>query len=209
MTSNVQNLYDEVSQRYDEVVEATDYFGPRWLARELNESIQPESVLDLGCATGTLGIVLRSAYPDATITGVDISPRMIELADERGCYDRTIVHDLNSELEFDDESFDVVTALGFMEFLAEPTRTLRDISRLLKPGAFAYISFQEHWPENPEKAPRSTRSEDVIHHAYTLEEAVNMISAAGMEVISSSSEIGYTSRAGFSCPYVFCKGRAI
>lgn len=204
---SVQDLYDQASQRYDEVVETTNYFGPEWLSGQLETSLQPRKVLDLGCATGTLGSILRTVYPDSEIIGVDISPQMIELADERDCYDVTLVHDLNTELKLEENDADLVVALGFMEFVRDPVQTLREIRRLLTPGGPAYISFQEYRPETPELAPRTTRSGDVIHHAYTLGETHQMITDASMLVVNSSCEIGYTSGSGFSCPYVFCTAK--
>ena len=162
----------------------------------------------LGCATGTLGMVLKQAYSGSEITGVDISPRMIKLADKRGCYGEVLVRDLNEALAFSDDSFDLVVALGFMEFLEDPISTLKEVNRVLKPGGTALVSFQEHWLDKPELAPRTTRSGVVSHHAYTIEESIDLLKTSGMEVISAISEIGYTSSAGFSCPYVFCKGEA-
>jgi len=203
---SVRELYDEVAARYDDVVEVSKYRGPVWLAEQLDASMHASNVIDLGCATGTLGVELRKFFPGSEMTGVDISPQMIEKAIHRGVYDQTYVHDLDTELDFQDDSFDLVTALGFMEFLIDPVKTLSEINRILKPGAVALISFQEFWPDKPDLAPRTTRSNDeVFHHAYSYDEVISMMSVSGLILESAESETGYTSRSGFACPYVFCK----
>jgi malonyl-CoA O-methyltransferase len=48
-----------------------------WLMATLPDE-QPDSILEIGCGTGVLTRRLRSAYPDAEITAVDIAAGMIE-----------------------------------------------------------------------------------------------------------------------------------
>jgi predicted TPR repeat methyltransferase len=201
---SVRDLYDSMAQRYDAVVEATSYIGPDWLERNLPQVGSPSAVIDLGCANGSLGAVLRGRFPEACITGVDISERMIEEARIREVYDRLIVHDLNAPLvQIEDSSADLVVALGFCEFLSEPELLLGEISRTLAVGGVLLLSFQEYWPDRPAEAPRTTRSGSVLHKAYTSLEVSEMLKAQPYSVKKLVSETGYVSGSGFACPYVF------
>ncbi len=40
----------------------------------------PESILDLGCGTGTATAILRERFPSASILGIDSSAEMLEVA---------------------------------------------------------------------------------------------------------------------------------
>jgi predicted TPR repeat methyltransferase len=201
---SVRDLYDSMAHRYDSVVEATGYIGPNWLERNLSQVGSPSRVIDMGCANGALGAVLRGRFPEACITGLDISERMIEEARIREVYDRLIVHDLNVPLvQIEDSSADLVVALGFCEFLAEPELLLGEISRVLSVGGELFLSFQEFWPDRPTAAPRTTRSGSVLHKAYTVLEVSEMLEVQPLSTKKLVSETGYVSGSGFACPYVF------
>ena len=45
--------------------------------------LRPRSVIDIGCGPGNSTEVLRRAFPDAEILGIDSSPEMVSQARER------------------------------------------------------------------------------------------------------------------------------
>jgi len=206
---NVRDLYDGVADRYDALVARTRYVGPQWLEIQLEkrsgERLEATSILDLGCANGSNGTLLRRAFRSAFIHGIDISPEMTAQAVlRRHCYDLLQVADLNALLPMiSDRSHDLVVALGMIEFVADPVALLRDVARVLERGGRLLASFQEHWPERPEDAPRETHSGEVVHHAYSMEEISSMLVESGLEAQHRESLIGYVSGTGFACPYVF------
>lgn len=98
-------------------------------------------VLDLGCGPGVSSFVLAAALGErAQVTGLDISPRMIEHA--RGLHDRNYRHLKGLcftcadalALPFADASFDFVTGHSFLYLIRERERALREIARVLSPG---------------------------------------------------------------------------
>lgn len=86
-------------------------------------------VLDLGCRDGALSF---SYLGGNTVVGVDVDRKALRHAAARGL--ETHVADLDEPLEFDDESFDVVTAGEVLEHIRDPWELVRDCRRVLRPG---------------------------------------------------------------------------
>ena len=100
-------------------------------------------VLDIGCGAGQL----TSALIDrgATVIGIDVSPRMIDIA-RRRLGDAAVfdVADLTEPLGFESGSFDLVVASLVMHYIEDWVPVLREIRRVLTPtGA---LVFSTHHP---------------------------------------------------------------
>ena len=96
-----------------------------------------ERVLDLGCGPGDGSATL--AEIGASITGVDFSRQMIDVARRR--HPKIAFHDANAEaLPFEDKTFDAVVANCVVHHLARPIVVFKEVSRVLKPGGrFAFV----------------------------------------------------------------------
>ena len=73
---------------------------------------QPQQILDLGCGTGSSTLVLKQAFPAATVVGLDLSPYMLVMAE----YKAQLVgleidwhHGLAEATPWESASFDLVT----------------------------------------------------------------------------------------------------
>jgi SAM-dependent methyltransferase len=79
-----------------------------------------------------------------SVTGLGMNNE--ELA-ENPRLDERVVHDLNAqpELPFPDNSFDVAICSVSIEYLVQPVAVLRELGRVLKPGAPAIITFSDRW----------------------------------------------------------------
>ena len=100
-----------------------------------------ESVLDVGCGTGTLtSMIAKKMNGKGSILGIDISPRMIEVARKKaGKQGQQVEYKVASclALPFDNETFDVaVSSLVYHQLMSweERTKTVSEIQRVLKPG---------------------------------------------------------------------------
>jgi len=88
-------------------------------------------LLDIGCGTG---LILRLADSDgALVSGVDISPGLLEIAADRVPEADLRRADLQ-HLPFPDESFDAVTAVNSFQFAEDPVAAIADAARVLVPG---------------------------------------------------------------------------
>lgn len=82
---------------------------------------RPGKTLDIGCGTGQLTLAL--AQRGWSATGVDYSPAMTDL-----CRQNCVQHSLEAsficesifDLDFDPHGFDLITAMGFIEYISLP-----------------------------------------------------------------------------------------
>jgi ubiquinone/menaquinone biosynthesis C-methylase UbiE len=109
-----------------------------------------ESVLDVGCGTGTLAIAAKRAIgPTGSVYGIDPSPEMIARArakaKKRGL-DVTFENAVAEALPFPDARFDIVLSTVMLHHLPRKVRlqALGEIRRVLKPGGrVVIVEFQE------------------------------------------------------------------
>ena len=103
--------------------------------------LQPgESVLDVGCGTGTLAMVARQRVGETgRVSGIDPSPQMIARARRKAERARLAIDfqvGVIEQLAFPDQSFDVVLSTFMMHHLPDDLKRqgLAEIARVLKPG---------------------------------------------------------------------------
>jgi SAM-dependent methyltransferase len=97
--------------------------------------VAPASVVDLGCGTGSLSVLL--AHAGHIVRGMDLSGRMVELArrkaDAAGCGASFVQGDA-AEPPFESASFDVVLARHVLWAMPDPSAALARWVELLRPG---------------------------------------------------------------------------
>lgn len=154
-TNKVNNqLYSELGERWynakDDPV-ALLRAEKRLLAPWLIDSISKEGldlkskVLDVGCGAGFLSNSLSISGYD--VTAFDISAESLEIA---RLYDKTkkvnyLIADAY-KFPFSDNSFDVVSAMDFLEHVDKPEVVILEVARVLKPnGIFFFSTFNKNW----------------------------------------------------------------
>lgn len=95
--------------------------------------VRPDTrLLDVGCGAG-LALVLAHQR-GATVTGLDASEDLIAIARHRLTDADLRVGDLE-ELPFPDHAFTTVTSFNAVQYATDPTRALRELSRVAERGA--------------------------------------------------------------------------
>lgn len=102
-------------------------------------------VLDLGCGTGTLALLVKRQQPDAEVTGIDGDPEILGIAKRKARRARADVSldlGLSFELPYEDAHFDrVLTTLFFHHLSAEDKlRTAAELARVIKPGGELHVA---------------------------------------------------------------------
>ena len=103
--------------------------------------IEPEAILDMGCSVGMSSFALQEVYPKAKITGLDLSPYFLTVAQNRAKEKNLAINWKHAAAEntgLPDEAFDLVSVcLVFHELPQEATKKiLSEIRRILKPGGY-------------------------------------------------------------------------
>ena len=118
-----------------------------WVLKKIYSHFQLSSkvqVLDVGCGGGFLSNEM--AKGGLSVTAVDIAEDSIKVAE---LYDVTkTVKYLTADayhLPFADASFEVVTAMDFLEHIEDPQKVIQEFSRVLKPGGlFIFHTFNRN-----------------------------------------------------------------
>ncbi len=128
-----REFFDRVEQhRYEKewhIPAAADFASTRGLR-----------VLEIGCGVGTDG--LQFARAGAIYTGIDLTEAAVELArknfESAGARGQFRVADAEN-LEFADESFDIVYSHGVLHHTPDIEAAVREVHRVLTPGGRAIV----------------------------------------------------------------------
>ena len=129
-------------------------------------------VLDVGCGAGNM---MHHLARYGTVKGVEIDPRPLKLAQQRG-YDVKLA-DIGARIPFEDGQFDLVSALDVIEHTPDDLAVLRECRRVLAPGGHLLVTvpaFMFLWSQN-----------DVLNahqRRYTAGELKRKIEAAGFRL---------------------------
>jgi len=148
-----------------------------------------ESVLDVGCGTGTLAIVAkRHVGPTGTVCGIDASPEMIARATKKARkvgVDVVFKNAAAEALPFSDAQFDVVLSTAMLHHLPRKPRQqcVQEIRRVLKPGGrILAIDFGGPTPKG-----RGFFSQLHRHGQINLRDLIALLTDAGLNPVESGA----------------------
>jgi predicted TPR repeat methyltransferase len=142
----VRHLFDQFSTDYDRrMLEHLSYRAPSIL-RELASLVMGPfagklSILDLGCGTGLAG----SAFADiaGSLTGIDLSPRMLDAARTRGIYSVLVEADIEAALDSEGPRYDLILAADTLVYLGDLGRVFRGAAQRLDARGFFLFTLEK------------------------------------------------------------------
>jgi 2-polyprenyl-3-methyl-5-hydroxy-6-metoxy-1,4-benzoquinol methylase len=129
-------FWDRTARTYaaDPIKDMAGY--ERTLARTRSLLLPTDTVLELGCGTGTTALPLATSV--SAIVGTDLSTEMVTIAREKaaagGCQNAEFVVAPADRAALGGRSFDAVLAFSVLHLLADRQATYRHITSVLKPG---------------------------------------------------------------------------
>ncbi|WP_298905040.1 class I SAM-dependent methyltransferase [uncultured Nostoc sp.] len=119
---------------------------------------QPQDILDLACAVGLSTFAMQEIYPHAKITGLDLSPYFLAVANYRAQQRQAKINWLHAQAEstgLPDASFDLVSIfLMCHELPQSATRQIfAEMRRVLRPGGYLAIMDMNPKSEVYKKMP--------------------------------------------------------
>jgi predicted TPR repeat methyltransferase len=143
----VSMLFDQYAPKFEAaLVDDLNYCGPALLLKAVLAVRQPaffRRAIDLGCGTGLAARAF--AAQTGTIIGIDLSPRMIELASATGLYATLEVAEIREGLgRKSDASADLILAADVMVYVHDLTAVLVQAARVLAPGGLLAFTAETH-----------------------------------------------------------------
>lgn len=157
--------------------------------------LQGRRLLDAGCGDGIY--LVEAARRGAQVSGVDISEAMLIVARRRAA-DASVNVDLHQgdiqSLPFDDDTFDIVTAITVLCFVPDPQQAIDEMARVLTPGGQLVIGELGRW--NTWAAWRRLRGwlgSTTWRHAnfYSARQLTNLLPGAGLQPEQTRGAIYY------------------
>lgn len=139
----VRGLFNRYADRFDEhLVRNLGYRTP-WLLTEALAGLlpaTPQRILDLGCGTGLCGPLLR---PHASsLVGVDLSPRMLDKANQLGLYDELLSLEAVTYLLAVQQPFDLILAADVLVYFGDLDPLFSAVRQALRTGGLFAFSVE-------------------------------------------------------------------
>ncbi len=134
--SKAANSYDKHAHLQqacaDNLIERLKYF-----------SHQPQNILDLGSGTGFLADKLKTLYPKAQVTGVDIAEKMCQYASKKHLDIEFVCADIY-DLPLKTNSYDLIVSNFTLQWCDDLPKVFREILKVASPDAsfmFSTVGF--------------------------------------------------------------------
>lgn len=115
---NVKKHFEEEAEQYDGIIKNIIPYYRQMVEAVVNTIpfgyTSDIKVLDLGCGTGTIASAVKNAFPNAKLTCLDISGKMLQIADSKinGAQETTYINSDFHEFNFDKKYDAVVSSLA-------------------------------------------------------------------------------------------------
>lgn len=127
-------VFDRNAPTYEENMRSLGYRVPEVLLAMLRDTMGTRAgqldILDLGCGSGLCGPLLRPLA--RRLVGVDLAPRMLDLAREKRVYDELVEAELVDYLARTDDRFDAIVSANVLIYFGDLAPLLDGAARVLR-----------------------------------------------------------------------------
>lgn len=142
----IQTMFNVISDKYDFINRVMSLGTQSFVKQSCVKLLQIapcSNVLDLCTGTGDLSGFVKKFQPDAIVTGIDFSEKMLEIAKTKNNNINYFLGDATN-LPFPDCTFDYAL-MGFgLRNILNAEKAINEVYRILKPGGlFMHLDFGE------------------------------------------------------------------
>jgi SAM-dependent methyltransferase len=208
-TGRRTDIYNDPTFNYAQFWTGRDYehYAEVIAIRRLLDGHRFGHAVDIGGGYGRLSVIL-ARYSDR-VTLIDPSSQQLDLSEHifpgHSAIDRQLME--AADLQFSDQSIDLVTLIRVLHHLPDPTDEFAEMSRILRPGGYAVVEVANsvHMRrrlrllvrgEHISEAPIDIRSDEsrsrgtapyVNHHPRTIERQLAAVGLVVRQVLSVSN----------------------
>ena len=135
------------NQEQVRLIQQAEYWREKLILKDINYQTG-ESLLEIGCGAGAVLGILGQTFPGLKLAGIDLEDKQIEYAQNHLNnlnlnYVDLRLGDANT-LPWQDNQFDHIYAIWFIEHLSDPQRVLSEAKRVLKPGGTITVTETDY-----------------------------------------------------------------
>lgn len=178
--------WNKIAKIYEDKFMDMDLYNESYDFICKNINTENASLLEIGCGPGNITKYLLNKRPDFKILGIDVAPKMIELARKNNPTAKFEVMDARAIGQING-SFDGIIAGFYLPYLsvAECNEFISNASKLLRAKGLIYLSFVEGEPEASEF--KTNHEGDRVYFQYhELAEVETQLQANGFGDIQVS-----------------------
>lgn len=147
--SYIRQTFDGYSASFDESLARLEYKAPKLIGERV-ASTRPAGtaklhMLDIGCGTGLCGPLVRPHA--ASLTGVDLSPQMLNRARRRGVYDHLEEAELTAYMASKQAAFDAVICVDTFVYFGDLAEPFAAACATLRPKGRLFFTVEQHSEE--------------------------------------------------------------
>ena len=139
----VKQTFDRFAASFDGVLKRLDYQAPFLVYQALKAlatDIETWHALDAGCGTGLFGELVRPVVN--RLTGIDLSPKMLERARSRGVYDAVFEAELTDFFSQSHSTYDVITCVDTLCYFGDLHPVFQATVNALKPNGWIILTLE-------------------------------------------------------------------
>lgn len=174
----IVNLFDHYAPDFEKDMRSLNYQTPHNLMDLFKKAGLPlpanASILDLGCGTGLMGEHWGLSFPNSILTGVDLSPNMLEQARQKTTSGRVVYSDLEAVdmLKYLDQHpghWDGILCADVLVYLGDLNAIFQAVRQSLKPSGF-FLASAETSDSSPWRLTQQSRYQHTPDYLAQLAE---------------------------------------
>lgn len=141
---HVQKIFDDLADSFENHLTELGYNAPEKLKQMLlsvsGNDTHFQRAIDLGCGTGLSGVQFRQMITH--FTGLDLSPKMIEIAGSKKIYDELTTSDICPFLESTNQQYDLFLATDVFVYIGDLDHLFQTVCSHSLPGAYFLFTIE-------------------------------------------------------------------